>query len=200
MVVALWALTAWAAPGFELESHYASAWGADAWATVHLQADAGETLQVGALVLGGTRSAVLATAAKRHTWAELVTTRLELQLGMRRTAVDASGGPLIGAQGDAWVHATPDLDVALSTSYLPDVGGWFSGGLDAQIAPPWTLSPRLRLGTWAGDRDTAVRVSMGLTPPTRAGWFVAADIGAGGRDTVHMGPSATLTLGHRGAP
>lgn len=191
----MWAGLAWSAPDFSVETHYASAFGPDAWGTAHLRAEAADDLEVGALMIGGTRAAVLASARKGLALHERVHWRGELLLGMRRTTVDEQGGPVVGFESRLAVRAADPVDAVAGGGYLPGVGGWFEAGVDARSGARWTLQPRLRAGTWAGDRDPAVRVELGLSHRWTSGWFFGAAVGAGGRDTVHLGPSAAFTLG-----
>lgn len=184
-----------AGPDFSLETRYASAFGPDAWATAHLRAEATDGLDVGVFLLGGTRSAALASARQAVGDPDRAVWRGELLFGLRRTAVDQPGGPTVGATSDLTVVAADPVALFAGGGVLPGVGGWFEGGVDAHATGRLTLHPRLRAGTWAGDRDLALRAELGASLTDRRGWFLRASVGAGGRDTVHLGPSATLAFG-----
>lgn len=183
------------AQDFSVETRYASAFGPDAWGTVRLRGEAAQDLELGALVVGGTRSAVFASAGRRF-GSDPVWWRGEVLFGMRRTSADAEGGPAAGFENELVVRVDPIAAVAAG-GWIPGIGGWFEGGVDARASDRWAVHPRLRAGTWAGDRDLAVRVELGASHRWSSGWFVRASAGAGGRDTVHLGPSAGLTLGRQ---
>ncbi len=185
------------AADFSVETRYASAFGPDAWGTARVRAEAAEDLEVGALLVGGTRAAVFASAGKRLHLHDRIHWRPELLVGMRRTSADAEGGPVAGFDNEWVITPVDTLDAVVGGGYVPGIGGWFEGGVDAHTTDRWTLHPRLRAGTWAGDRDLALRVELGLSHRWTSGWFVRAAAGAGGRDTVHLGPSAALTVGRR---
>lgn len=195
MVTALLAGLALAGPDFSLETRYASAYGPDSWGTVHLRAEAAENLDVGVLAVGGTRSALLASVRQGLDLGDRLHWRGELLFGMRRTAVDREGGPAVGIAGDGALDATSEVAVVAGGGWVPGIGGWFEGGIDAAAGQRFVLHPRLRAGTWAGDRDPALRVSLGATHRWRSGWFLRGAVGAGGRDTLHLGPSFTFALG-----
>lgn len=195
MVTALLGLAL--AADVSLTTRYASAFGPDAWGTVHLRAEAAPDLDVGALAVGGTRAALLATVGRRFHLGERLIWRGELQAGARRTAADEPGGPLVGFETGAVAQVTDPVAAVLDGGWLPGLGAWAEAGADAVAAGRFGVFPRLMASTWAGDRDLALRVELGGGYRAPTGWFVRASVGAGGRDTVHLGPSAGLVLGRQ---
>jgi hypothetical protein len=197
MVMWLCVMAAFAAEGeWQASSRYASAFGPDAWGMLSVDAGASDALHVGARFIGGSRIAALGAfgGTLRLRPIEVSGTAL---LGVRRTHVEQEGGPVAGFETRVRLTATDELDAVGSLEVLPGIGGWFEGGVDADVAHRWTLQPRLAAGTWAGDRDPAIRVELGLDHRFLSGFFVSAAASAGGRDTVHMGPGARLALGRR---
>lgn len=188
------AATARGAGGFSLRTAYTNSFGPDAYGMVHLQGMAAPGLEVGALGLGGTQPGWVGTAARTVRVADRVALRGELRLGMLRAA-----GPTAGFDFGGAVAAGP-VDVVLGGGWLHHVGYDLRSGVDAPLADAWTLSPRLRVETWAGDRDPALRVELGLRWALSESLWLSAAGSAGGRDVLHMGPGAALGLGWSPSP
>lgn len=177
------------AAGFSAETAYVSSAGPDAYGTAHLQLSAGPDVQVGALVIGGTQPGVLATGARTFQLAERLTVRGEARLGMLRERGPAGG---LRASGDL------DLDrlhAVASADWILGMGFRLSGGVDTPLRDSLTLQPRLMLETWAGQRDPALRVGLGLHLAPTDTWWVQLSASAGGRDVQHLGPGVVLSLG-----
>jgi len=177
------------AGGFSVRSAYTSSYGPDAYGLVHVGAQAGPDLEVGALWVGGNQPALLASAARTLRLHDLLVVRGELLLGMLRRE-GPSGGFELGARLDA--HA---LTVVVEGGLLAGLGSFAEAGVDTTLAEGWVFQPRLRVETWAGDRDPALRVGLGLRRETASGWWVEVAGSAGGRDVLHMGPGLVLALG-----
>lgn len=179
------------AAGFHGSAAWITSHGPDAYALAALAAEAAPGLEVGVLAVGGTRSALFATGARSVRLGERARATAELRLGMAEEA-----GAVAGFSLDLGVPAGQVLAVA---------GGGFTGGLgwrgfagaDAPISETWTLSPRLRAETWAGDRDLALRAGMGLRWEGARGRWIGLEASAGGRDVFHLGPGVALMLGSR---
>jgi hypothetical protein len=215
MVTALWWMCAPAlAGGFSVASTYTSSYGPDAYGTVQLQAEASPDIEIGALVIGGVRQAWLATAARRLRLSDGIGVRAELDVGLRRRTVEdveeviytAYWAPeptlleridldavAIGGQLGLDVDAGPVVAIA-DVGWLLGFGWRVEGGVDAPVAPHWKLAPRVRVETWAGDRDPALRAEAGVRWDVDGGFWMAAAASAGGRDVFHMGPGVALTL------
>ena len=196
VVLSMLAVAAYADPGaFSVETRYTNSFGPDAWGSLHARAQAQPGLEVGALIIGGNRSAVLGTTRRVLRLSDAASFGAELQLGTIRTVNDnLLGGPTAGfATGFSFLIDT--ITIQLEGGYLHGVGVYGEGGVDVTLSEFWTLSPRLRTETWSGDRDPALRVQMGLGHTWRSGLFISAAGSAGGRDVVHMGPGFTLDLG-----
>jgi len=186
-------LTLLAAPalagGFTMDAEYTSAYGPDAYGALRLVALTEPDLALGVLGLGGVQPAWFGTAARSVALGAAVTARAELALGMARAVGPAGGGRLgltIGAE---------PLSVVADVGWLSGLGFRGEAGVDAPLAGRWTVSPRLRLETWAGGRDPALRAELGLSWRADGGFFVGAAGSAGGRDVLHTGGGASLTLG-----
>lgn len=180
------------AAGFSAETRYASAAGPDAWGSLDVRATAASGVHTGALVLGGTRSAVLGTFGGSFAPGPL-TVDLTASAGMMRTTVDRVGGPTGGVGAE--VGFDRGLPVSLGGGYLFGIGFWAEGGVDPALGDRVALLPRLRLDTWSGERDPALRAGIGVQWTHRDGAFVAVSASAGGRDVVHLGPGFTLSFG-----
>ena len=160
-----------------------------------LRAEAAPKLEIGAMAIGGNRTALLASVRRRVPLGEAVAWDVELLVGMRRTQAPQPGGPTAGAQIGWTVGVSPAVDAVAGGGWIPGIGGFGEAGVDARSGSHWGVHPRLRAGTWAGDRDLALRVEIGASYRQDNGGFVRASLGAGGRDTVHLGPGFTLTVG-----
>ena len=182
------------AGGFTLETAYTSSFGPDSYGTMHLRAHTDRRLTVGALLLGGTEQAALVTTGQTLSLSKVVDIRGELQLGMLRTNTNTAGGPTGGFIVGADFHLAP-LSITTSFGFLNGVGFYEEGGVEVKLSERWLLKPRLRAETWAGDRDLALRVGMGVEHRTRSGWRIGLLASAGGRDVRHMGPGFVLNFG-----
>ena len=182
------------AGGFTLETAYTSSFGPDSYGTMHLRAHTNKGLTVGALLLGGTEQAALVTTGHKLTLSKVVEARGELQLGMLRTNTTTGGGPTGGFALGVDFHLAP-LSITTSFGFLNGVGFYEEGGVDVKLGERWLLKPRLRTETWAGGRDLALRIGMGLEHRTRSGWRIGLLASAGGRDVRHMGPGFVLNFG-----
>jgi len=180
--------------GFEVEGTYRSSWGPDAYGLVRTTGLGGDGLRVGALVVGGTRTAAAASFGRRLSLHDRVSALAELQLGMVRTAGADPGGPTGGFDSDVRVDLDP-VTTVVELGYLHGVGTRSAFGVDAALTPTWTLTPRLLAETWAGDRDVGLRVGMGTLCHDVAGLQARLMVSVGGRDVNHMGPGLTLALG-----
>jgi hypothetical protein len=190
-VIALLALPALGA-GFSVETRYASAGGADAWGSLAVTATTEADVHTGALLLGGTRSAVLGAfgggaALGPFAWDATA------YAGMVRTTGDLAGGPTGG--GSLSVGVDPGVPVRVGGGYVWGIGAWLEGGAEPALSPRLALLPRLRLDTWSGERDPALRAGIGVQWTSRGGTLAALSASAGGRDVVHLGPGVTLSLG-----
>ena len=177
------------AVGFSVETSYVSSFGPDAYGTLAAQAVAGPDLELGVLWLGGTAPAGLVTGARTFGFGERLRVRTELRLGMRQEHGPTLGVRLPGDLDVDVVHAIVDLD------WVGWVGLRVEGGVDAALSDAWTLQPRLQLETWAGPRDPALRVELGVRYRADGPWWVSLAASGGGRDVLHMGPGATLAVG-----
>ncbi len=179
------------AVGFAAETAYVSSFGPDAYGTLHLQLQAGPQIAVGALVIGGTQPGALATGARTFRVAQRLDLRGEVRLGVLREAGPSGGFRLSGDLDVDRVHVIADVD------WLARMGVRLSAGVDAPLRSGLTLAPRLSLETWAGQRDPALRVGLGLLWAPGETWWVRVSASAGGRDVQHMGPGATLAFGRQ---
>lgn len=179
---------AWAG-GFSAEVAYTSAYGPDAYGVSHLQAAHGPDLEIGVLGVGGTQPGLLATAARTLALTERFEVRGELQVGMLRAF-----GPSLGFDAGCRLSLAP-LDVVAEVGALPGMGARGAAGVDAPLGGGWGLSPRLRLETWAGDRDPALRAALGARHVGPSGWWFGLEASAGGRDVLHMGPGVAASFG-----
>ncbi len=177
------------AAGFHTELRWTSSYGPDAYGALRLVAEADPGLELGTLLVGGTRSGLYGLGARSVRLGEGLVARGELRLGMVEEE-GAKAGLLLGLR----VEAGPVV-AALDGGYTGGLGWQGAGGVDAPIAERWTLSPRLRLETWAGDRDLALRAALGLRHQAASGLWVAAEASAGGRDVFHLGPGFALSVG-----
>ncbi len=177
------------AVGFSLETAYVSSFGPDAYGTLSAQLLAGPDLELGVLWLGGTAPAGLVTGARTFGLGDRLQVRTELRLGMRREQGPTAGLRLTGDLDLDVVHAIVDLD------WVGWVGRRVEGGVDAALSDAWTLQPRVQFETWAGPRDPALRVELGVRYRAAGPWWVAVAASGGGRDVLHMGPGATLAVG-----
>lgn len=175
------------AAGFEATTELASSFGPDRYGLVEVRALADPGLAFGVVVVGGVRPAVLASAGRTIRLAEGWELEGEVLVGAVREAGAAYGGRLATT-----VEAGP-VAVVLGGEWVRFLGVRVAGGVDAPLSERWTLMPRLRLETWAGDRDPALRVELGLA--RRIGvWTVAVAASVGGRDVLHTGGGLVLTV------
>ncbi len=179
------------AAGISLDTAWVSSHGPDSYGRAHLQASSGD-LEIGALGFGGTQPALAGTVARGMKPADPLRLRAELRLGMLR-----EGGPTAGFALGGRLDLG-DVTVALDLDQLAGVGIRASGGVNIDSGR-FEVRPRLLTETWAGDRDPALRVELGLhrrLRPIRGG--PGAQIGlalsGGGRDVLHMGPGLALHL------
>ena len=177
------------AVGFSVETSYVSSFGPDAYGALAAQLVAGPDLELGVLWLGGTAPAGLVTGARTFGLGERLLVRTELRLGLRQEQGPTLGVRLTGDLDVDVVHAIVDLD------WIGWVGLRLEGGGDAALSDAWTLQPRLQLETWAGPRDPALRVELGVRYRAEGPWWVSLAASGGGRDVLHMGPGATLAVG-----
>ncbi len=177
------------AVGFSVETSYVSSFGPDAYGALAAQLVAGPDLELGVLWLGGTAPAGLVTGARTFGLGERLLVRTELRLGLRQEQGPTLGVRLTGDLDVDVVHAIVDLD------WIGWVGLRLEGGVDAALSDAWTLQPRLQLETWAGPRDPALRVELGVRYRAEGPWWVSLAASGGGRDVLHMGPGATLAVG-----
>jgi len=199
MVIALLCSLALGAEGFEVGVDYTSSFGPDAYGLVEVTAYGRPGLEAGALVLGGVRSGVFATAGRTLRLAEGWQVRGQARLGMvagLRRGDERDGGPSFGFLLGSTLEAGP-LDVVAETEWLRWIGIRARAGVDAPLSDRWVLSPRLRLETWAGDRDPALRVEMGVAHRFPSGWTLSLAGSMGGRDVLHTGPGFAVTVGRR---
>lgn len=185
------------AAGFSLQAEGISSYGPDAYATVRLQAEAQPGVEVGVLAIGGTQPAWLATGARTLRLADGFTARGEVDLGLlRRTTSNwTREAPTVGLRLGARGAITPEVAAVVDFGAIGGVGLRGEAGADLALGDRWTLEPRLRIETWAGDRDPSLRVGVGARHTTRAGWWGALAVSAGGRDVLHMGPGIALAVG-----
>jgi hypothetical protein len=177
------------AVGFSAETSYVSSFGPDAYGTLHLQLSADPDLQIGVLIIGGTQPGVLATGARSVLVVDRLIVRGEVLLGMLHDQ---------GPTGGLRVHGDLDLDrmhAVAEIDWIARVGVRLEGGVDGPLRDSLTVQPRLALETWAGLRDPALRVEMGLLVAPGDTWWLRVSASAGGRDVMHMGPGATLAFG-----
>jgi hypothetical protein len=189
------ALASTALAGGLVSTEVISSSGPDLYATVRVTATGGPGLSVGALILGGTQPAWLATAGRTFALGDHVDLTGELDLGMlRRTPRNGrQEGPTAGFGTGLTVDAGP-VDAVAELAFVSGVGTRAETGIDAPLG--WLeLSPRVRLETWSGDRDPALRVSLGARHETSAGWWASIAVSAGGRDVIHMGPGVAVAFG-----
>lgn len=199
MVIALLCSLALGAEGFEVSVDYTSSFGPDAYGVVEATAYGHPGLEIGALVLGGVRSGLFATAGRTLRLTEGWRVRGQARLGMvasARRGDERRGGPSFGVLLGTMVDAGP-LAVVAEGEWLRWIGFRTRAGVDAPLSQRWILGPRLRLETWAGDRDPALRVEMGVEHRFPSGWTVALAGSAGGRDVLHTGPGFVVTVGRR---
>lgn len=182
-----------AAGGFAVETSYVSSYGADAYGLVHARALGAPDLEVGVLGVGGTRPGWLATAGRRVPLGGALVVSGELQLGMLREAGPAAGW----RAGAALSPGGAPLAVVAEVGAITGMGWRAAAGVDAPLGPTWSLAPRLRLETWAGERDPMLRAGLGARREGPGGWWIAAEASAGGRDVLHMGPGGSLSLGRQ---
>lgn len=189
MVTLLLGTSLASAAGFWTSASWTDSYGPDAYAQLQVAAQARPGLEVGALMVGGTRSALYGDAARTLRLGQGVQLRGELRLGMvEDDGADAGFG--LGAR----VAAGP-LTAVAEGGWTGGLGWQILGGVDAPLSERWTLRPRLRAETWAGDRDVALRAGLGLRHDGARGLWWALDASAGGRDVFHLGPGVSLIVG-----
>lgn len=186
----LWTSTALSA-GFRGELGWTVSHGPDAWGRAELLATAAPGLEVGALAVGGTRSALFAEGARALRLGERVRARGLLRLGMVEQT-----GPEAGLGGRLDLDLGPVVAVA-GGEWTGGLGWRLGAGVDAPLPAGWTLSPRIQAETWAGDRDPALRVAMGARHALGERLWLGAELSAGGRDVFHLGPGLSLVVGRQ---
>lgn len=195
-MIALWSVgLAAAAPGGSVQAEWISSWGPDHYGILRIRSHAEPGLQLGALLVGGTRSAVLGTAARALELEPGARLQLGLWLGMIRSSSAAPGGPVGGGELALSAPVGDGLALALALDGAAGLGIRASAGVERDLSERWRLSPRLRLDTLAGARDPALRAATTLAWHGSDGVHVSAELSAGGRDVLHLGPGLALTVG-----
>ncbi|HHO51560.1 MAG TPA: hypothetical protein ENK18_11970, partial [Deltaproteobacteria bacterium] len=87
-----------ASPGWSVQTGWISSGGPDHYGTLSVSAHTSPGTRVGALLVGGTRSAVLGSAARTLELEPGIGLDLGLWLGMIRTTSADRGGPLGGGE------------------------------------------------------------------------------------------------------
>lgn len=177
------------AAGVHTELGWVGSYGPDAYGTLELGVSARPGLTVGALMVGGTRSGLYASASREIRLGERVLASGELRLGMAEED-GAQGGVGLGLCVDAG-----PVDAVLEGGWTGGLGWQGQGGVDAPLSARWTLSPRIKAETWAGDRDPALRAALGARHTFAGGAWLGAELSAGGRDVFHLGPGLIVSVG-----